>query len=102
MTIAKKILITTQTREIFIVRAETKDSFHGFCGRCGCETELLTLDQAVSISGISPREIFRLADANSIHAIETDTKHLLICLASMAGRTEGLDLEKAKMKTTPI
>jgi len=83
MTIAKKILITTQTREIFILRAETKERFRGFCNGCGREAELVTLDQAVSLSGISAMEIFTLAEANSIHAIETDTKHLLICLASI-------------------
>jgi len=90
MTIARKILITTESREIFILRAGAKESFRGFCPGCGREVGLLTLDQAVSVSGIGAREIFRLAEADSIHSIETDSKHLLICLDSIAHRDSNL------------
>lgn len=84
MTVSKKILITTESHEIFILRAGSKESFRGFCSGCGREEELLTLDQAVSTSGIGAKEIFWLAESGRIHAIETDTKHLLICLVSIA------------------
>jgi hypothetical protein len=84
MTVSKKILITTESREIFILRAGSKESLHGFCPGCGREVELLTLDQAVSISGTGAKELFWLVESGRIHAIETDTKHLLMCLASIA------------------
>lgn len=94
MAVSKKILITTESHEIFILRAGSKASLRGFCSGCGREEELLTLDQAVSISGIGAKELFWLAESGRIHAIETDTKHLLICIASIAG----LDLDLIKRK----
>lgn len=83
MTVSKKILITTESHEVFILRTGSSQSFRGFCAACGGEADLVTLDQAVNISGISAKELFRLAEAERIHTIETDRKHLLICTASM-------------------
>jgi hypothetical protein len=88
MAVSKKILITTESHEVFILRAGTSQSFRGFCAACGGEVELVTLDQAVSMSGISAKEIFRHAEADRIHTVETDRKHLLICSSSM-GATFG-------------
>ena len=92
----RKILIRTESHEIFIMRVGSKESFHGFCSECCREVQLLTLDQAVSVSGIGAKEIFRLVEVNSIHAIETDTKHLLICLASIANGNSNLLENKEK------
>ena len=84
MTFAKKILISTESREIFVLRTGKNVIARQFCASCMRDCEMLTIDQAVSVSGIGTKEIIRLANG-SLHAIETDTKHLMICFASIAG-----------------
>lgn len=79
MTNAKRILITTESREIFIVRTNGKESVSGFCEICGREAEMLTLDQAVSMFGIGTLEIIRRIENGEIHSTEVASLHLLIC-----------------------
>lgn len=50
---------------------------------CREDVELITIDEAVSISGIRTGELIRRAEANDLHAIETDSGHLLICARSV-------------------
>jgi hypothetical protein len=83
MKITKKILITTESREIFILHVNGRNNIRGFCGACAHEVGLLTLDQAVTASRIAAREIFRLSETGKIHVIETADGHLLVCSDSM-------------------
>lgn len=83
MTNAKKILITTTSREIFIVRHGGQKTLRGFCPNCEREVEMLTLDEAVRVSGQSSRAIVRRVEQGSLHFAETDDGHLLICAASL-------------------
>lgn len=80
---AKKILITTESHEVFILRTDHLDHAFGHCRDCGREVEILTLDRAVSVSGIRTGELVRLAEAKKIHSIETSMGHLLICKESL-------------------
>ena len=79
----KKILITTETHEQFILRVIGGKRAFGFCRECGRETELLTIDQAVSSSGIRSVQLIHLAESGSIHSLETDRGHLLFCSDSL-------------------
>ena len=83
MTNSKRILITTESREIFIVRFKGKSNLRGFCRDCAAETELLTIDEAVSFAETSARELIRLVDSGAAHAIETASGHLLVCQNSL-------------------
>ena len=80
---AKKILITTESHEVFILRTDRRDHAYGLCPVCGREVEILTLDQAVSLSGIRTGALVRLTEANSVHSIETSMGHLLVCKNSL-------------------
>ena len=80
---AKKILITTESHEVFILRTDKRDHAYGLCRDCGREVEILTLDQAISLSGIRTGELVRLTEANRIHSIETSMGHLLVCKDSL-------------------
>jgi hypothetical protein len=80
---AKKYLITTKTREIFVVRQNTKRGFRANCMICRCETEMLSVDQAVSLSARSAREIFRHIEAATVHSLETADGHLFVCRESL-------------------
>lgn len=83
MTNAKKILITTEKREIFIVRRGGQNTIRGFCSNCQREVEMLTLDEAVRVGGQSSRAIVRRVEQDNLHFAETDEGHLLICAVSL-------------------
>ena len=83
---AKKILITTESHETFILRMGSKKRAFGHCAQCKREVEILSIDQAVSVSGIRTNELIRKVNANEIHGLETDSGHILICRESLPER----------------
>jgi hypothetical protein len=80
---AKKILITTESHETFILRITDKKRAFGRCSECKQEVELMTVDRAVSVSGIRTSEVIRRIGTNEIHGIETESGHLLVCGESL-------------------
>ncbi len=80
---AKKILITTESREIFIMRTNGKSTVRGSCSGCQAEVEMLRLDEAVSLSGQNMRELICRVDSGLVHSIETASGHWLICGQSL-------------------
>lgn len=88
ITKTKKYLITTESREIFIVRTQGNKTIQGFCPECQKEVEMLKLDSITSQTGVSTRELFRLIENNAIHSIETATGHLLACRNSLEAMDE--------------
>ena len=80
---AKKLLITTEKHEIFIMRLGTVETVFGFCAECGAEVEMLTLDSAVKVSGINGHRIVQRIASNQVHSIETANGHLLLCRKSL-------------------
>lgn len=94
MTNAKKILITTESREVFIVRFNENSDMHGWCEACAADTKMLTLDNAVSFAGTPTRELIRQTDAGAIHSIETVGGHLLLCQNSLQGFFKRKEKEK--------
>jgi hypothetical protein len=85
---SKKILITTETHERLLIRQTENQSFRGFCPECEKEVEMLTLDAVTSDMGIRTRELFRLIEENSVHSLEIESGHLLVCLNSLKGKSE--------------
>jgi len=81
----KKILITTESHERFILSLIGGGRAFGICQACAREVELITVDQAVSLCGTKTGEIVRLALAGEIHWIETDSGHMLFCKESATG-----------------
>jgi len=75
----KKLLITTKSHEILIVRGNRNTTIRGHCPTCKSEVDMLTLDAAVRVSGISGREVVRRIAANEIHFSETASGDLLVC-----------------------
>lgn len=82
---AKRLLITTEKHETFIVRLGTQPTVRGFCPTCDMEVDLLTLDSAVNVSAIGGREVVGRIASEEIHAIETANGHLLVCRSSLPG-----------------
>jgi hypothetical protein len=80
---AKKYLVTTRKREIFVVRQNAQRGFRADCAICRRETEMLSVDEAVSRSARSAREIFRQTEAKNLHSMETADGHLFVCRDSL-------------------
>lgn len=86
---AKKLLITTEKHEIFIMHLGTLETVLGFCERCGAEVEMLTVDSAVRVSGINGHRIVQQIANDQIHSIETVNGHLLLCRKSLIENLKG-------------
>jgi len=80
---AKKLLITTFSHELFIVRAGGDTAIRGFCPVCESEVDLLTLDAATSAAGVTGRQLIGRLATSEVHSIETVNGHLLVCRRSL-------------------
>lgn len=80
---ARRILITTESHEVFIVRFTGESDVRGFCPDCAAETQMLTFDESVIVLGESARRLIRHIESNAVHSIETASGHLLICAESL-------------------
>lgn len=79
----KRILIETESHEIFSIRLDDNSIVLGFCESCAAETLLLTLDKAVTAARIGTLDLIDCVRKNNVHYLETATGHLLICRKSL-------------------
>lgn len=80
---AKKILIETETHEIFVVRVSSRSGLRGYCALCAADGDLLTLDESVAFSKTGTLELMDIIRAGSIHSLEASGGHLLVCKNSL-------------------
>ena len=80
----KQIVITAERSETYIIRQEQGASVRAWCADCAGEIECLTVEQVVTLTGLSARKVFRLVEAEGIHFRETDDGRLLVCPNSVA------------------
>jgi hypothetical protein len=69
---------TLEQHELIIVRT-SRTPARRFCADCSDTTALVTLNEAVRISGITSREVYRLMEAGRIHFNEGPDGIALIC-----------------------
>jgi hypothetical protein len=80
---AKKILITTESHEVYVLRNTSDAPLRSYCSGCRQETEFLTIDDAVCESRVSTVELMALYGLHGIHTVEAASGHLLICSNSL-------------------
>ena len=80
---AKRLLITTEKHELFIVHAPSGTGITGFCPVCQNEVELLTVDSIVTLIGGRAREVIAQIASGEVHSIEAASGHLLVCKSSL-------------------
>jgi hypothetical protein len=83
MTNAKKILITTETLELFVVHRNASVFPQRTCGLCSTEQTMLTLDEAVILAAIGTRKLMSLIDGKVVHSVEASSGHLMVCQKSL-------------------
>ncbi|MFN2510441.1 MAG: hypothetical protein ABR568_03235 [Pyrinomonadaceae bacterium] len=84
MRLRRQFVITAEKLETYTVRQEPPQSLQTYCEACDQEMCSLTLDQAVKVTGLGARTIFRLVEAGELHASETEEGYLLLCPNSVA------------------
>lgn len=84
MRLRRLFVITAEKTETYTVRQEPPQSFQTYCEKCDQGIRCLTVDQTVTVTGLSARKVFRLVEAEEIHYCETDEGHLFICPNSVA------------------
>ena len=83
MTNAKKILITTESREFLIMRRSASPPPPRICRICLTKNCGVTLDDAAVYAGLSAMELIPWIASGAIHANETAGGQLLICQKSL-------------------
>jgi hypothetical protein len=78
--------------DVFVVKRVGR-SVVGWCAGCGQAATLVTSEDAVILTGIGPRTIFRLGELGEIHWAEGPANLLLICLGSLLEKT-GRDFQR--------
>jgi hypothetical protein len=80
---AKKILIESETIETFRLRITGPRTMRSYCSLCDAIEELIDLNSAADVSGVTAREILSRVELGELHAPEISSGHLLICRASI-------------------
>lgn len=86
---AKSTIITSETHEVLVIRRPKLQSIRAWCAGCNAEVEMLTLEEATSMTLVEMRRIFQWVEAGHIHFMETPNHALLICLSSLVSVSAG-------------
>ena len=78
----KRTEITIETDRI-VVLSRRKVSIVSWCRECNQRVQMVTVDEAASIAGVTSRTMYRWADAEKLHFTETADGVLMICGASL-------------------
>lgn len=74
-----------EKREVVVIRSPGKLR-RDFCPACSGPVALIAIDEAVKISGVSSRAIYRLIEEGLIHFAETEDGVAQICPATLLRR----------------
>ena len=75
--------ITIETERLLVI-SRSRSSIKRWCEACNANTEFIGIDEAAAIAGVSQRTIFRWAEAEALHLIETSDGKAMFCLQSIA------------------
>jgi predicted DNA-binding transcriptional regulator AlpA len=78
-------MINVERHETLVIKASARLRT-GYCPDCSGRVELINLNEAVRISGLSSRSVYRLIERGQIHFTETADGVGLICPATLPSR----------------
>jgi len=79
---SKRIEVTVETRRLIAIKGR-RCSEASDCPLCGSAADMVTLDEAALLAGVSSRAIWHWAEAGKLHCRETAEGLLRICLSSL-------------------
>jgi hypothetical protein len=80
----RRTTTTIEKHEVLVMRS-SRNRMKVFCPECSDRVALITLDEAVKLSGASSRTIHQQIEERCIHFIETADGLVQICPASLLG-----------------
>jgi len=78
----KQTQIRINTSELILIKKMNGTAIAD-CPQCGARVEMVTPEQAVTMTKIRSRAIYAMVERDQIHFIETNQGFLLICLNSL-------------------
>jgi hypothetical protein len=83
--ISNKLLITTEKHEIIRVRQTGHMLIRGFCSVCKERVDLLTLEAAAMLCGLTGRELICRIGSDAVHTVDAPDDPLFVCTRSLQG-----------------
>jgi len=77
--------IIIKTHEVWVIRRQAKAQVG--CTNCEGQFTMVTVDQAVEITGFGALAIYRWVESRQVHFLETTEGKLLVCLNSLPPET---------------
>ena len=78
-----------ETERLLVIR-RSRRAVDRWCHACRANVEMIGIDEAAAIAGISQRAVFHLAEAGEIHFMETAGGQALFCIRSLS-KQQSLD-----------
>jgi predicted DNA-binding transcriptional regulator AlpA len=78
----KKATITVETERLLII-SRARVAVRCWCQKCQTNVQMIAIDEAAAIAGLSQRTVFHLAEAGEIHFMETKEGQTLFCSSSL-------------------
>ena len=79
----KRTVLNFETREFLLIH-KVNDEIRSLCNDCNAETDWLTTEQSVVVTGLSARELFRRVENGALHHKESPQGFLFICSQSLS------------------
>ena len=78
----RKTKLTIETERIFVIRRSGEAERRAVCEACQEVVHLLSVDEAVTLTRVGARAIYRMVEAEELHITET-AEDMLICFNSL-------------------
>ncbi len=78
----RKAAVTIETERLLVIQ-RSRASVESWCAGCAARVDMVGVQEAAAIAGISEREIFQLSEAGPIHFAETTEGRALFCVPSL-------------------
>ncbi len=79
----KRTVVNFETREFLLIH-RVNDEVRSLCIDCNAETDWLTAEQTVVVTGLSARALFRQVEKGTLHHKESPEGFLFICAQSLS------------------
>jgi hypothetical protein len=80
---AKRTVKITIKREEFVYLRRHETGPSAWCSDCEANVNMLTPEEAAAVSGLSPRQIYRMVEARRLHFVESTEAAIFICPHSL-------------------
>jgi hypothetical protein len=82
MKITRRIEISVERHEVSVLR-RNRQAVIQFCDHCGAKVEMLTVESACAITGMTPRMLYRSIETENVHYVESLEGVILLCSESL-------------------